>query len=226
MRVCLYTYTYTPTRTLIVEAEVVQLGADGGGAAVAQQESHFPEEDAGVVQRGDHAIIGQNLEFPADDIKEGVAAVVLSKNDVARFEFDQFAVHEALGNAAVGVFHVGDAQADLVADLVVEKIELSQLIDILNERFGTEFKPGDQLFFDSIKEDAVTDDSIRQAAIANDKENFGYVFLKALEDLFIDRMDQNEEITAKFMNEPEFKKAVGKHLLDQVYEHIHASESS
>lgn len=82
-----------------------------------------------------------------------------------------------------------------------EMIELSQLIDILNERFGTEFKPADQLFFDSIREDAAADTTLREAAMVNTMENFGYVFLKALEGLFIDRMDQNEEITAKFMNE-------------------------
>ena len=101
-----------------------------------------------------------------------------------------------------------------------EEIELSKLIDILNERFGTEFKPGDQLFFDSICEDAVADTNLRQAAIANTMENFGYVFRKALEGLFIDRMEQNEEITAKFMNEKDFQDAVTKHLLEQVYSQI------
>ena len=101
-----------------------------------------------------------------------------------------------------------------------DKIELSQLIDILNERFGTEFKPGDQLFFDSITEDAIADSSLRQAATANSMENFGYVFLKALENLFIDRMEQNEDITAKYMNDKDFKDTVGKHLLKQVYEKI------
>jgi len=105
-----------------------------------------------------------------------------------------------------------------------EMIELSQLIDILNERFGTEFKPADQLFLDSIREDATADTTLRQAAMANTMENFGYVFLKALEGLFIDRMDQNEEITAKFMNEKEFQKVVGKNLLKQVYEQIRAEE--
>lgn len=102
-----------------------------------------------------------------------------------------------------------------------EEIELSKLIDILNERFGTEFKPGDQLFFDSIKEDAAANQTIRQAAQANTLENFGYVFNKALEDFFIDRMDQNEEITAKFMNEDAFRKAVSKHLMKEVYEQVH-----
>ena len=99
-------------------------------------------------------------------------------------------------------------------------IELSQLIDILNERFGTDFKPGDQLFLESIREDAVADPEIRQAALANTMENFGYVFLKALEGLFIDRMDQNEDITARFMNDQEFQEVVGSHLLEKVYKEV------
>jgi type I restriction enzyme R subunit len=102
-----------------------------------------------------------------------------------------------------------------------EKIELSQLIDILNERFGTDFKPGDQLFFDSIREDAVADTTLRQTALANTMENFGYVFLKSLEGLFIDRMEQNEEITAKYLNEKDFQELVGQKMLKQVYEQIH-----
>ena len=107
-----------------------------------------------------------------------------------------------------------------------EMIELSQLIDILNVRFGTEFIPADQLFFDSIREDAAADTTLREAAMANTMENFGYVFLKALEGLFIDRMDQNEEITAKFMNEKEFQKIVGQDLLKKVYEQIRAEEAT
>lgn len=101
-----------------------------------------------------------------------------------------------------------------------DEIDLSKLIDILNERFGTEFRPGDQLFFDSIKEDAVADMSLRQAALANTMENFGYVFRKTLEGFFIDRMEQNEEITAKFMNEKDFREAISSKLLRDVYEKI------
>ena len=52
-------------------------------------------------------------------------------------------------------------------------------------------------------------------------ENFGFV---SLEGLFIDRMDQNEEITAKFMNDKEFQEAIGKHLLKEVYEQIRSEK--
>jgi type I restriction enzyme R subunit len=57
-------------------------------------------------------------------------------------------------------------------------------------------------------------------------ENFGYVFLKALEGLFIDRMDLNEEITAKYMNEKEFQKIAGQNLLERVYKQIRSEEAS
>jgi len=105
-----------------------------------------------------------------------------------------------------------------------EKIELSQLIEILNDRFGTDFKPADQLFFDSIKEDAAADPELQQTAEANTMENFGYVFFNALERLFIDRMEQNEEITTKFMNEKEFQNTVSKYLMKQVYEQIRSKK--
>ena len=102
-----------------------------------------------------------------------------------------------------------------------EKIKLSKLIDIVNERFGTEFKPADELFFNQIREEAVADESLRQAALANPIDNFKYVFDKALEDLIIDRMEQNEDIFAKFMNDKDFQKVVSSHLLNEVYEKIH-----
>ena len=105
-----------------------------------------------------------------------------------------------------------------------EEIELSKLIDILNERFGTEFKPGDQLFFDSIREDAIADSRLRQAALVNTMENFSYVFKKALEGLFIDRMEQNEEITTKFINEQGFRETVGQYLLREVYKQVRIEE--
>lgn len=101
-----------------------------------------------------------------------------------------------------------------------KKIGLSQLIDLLNDKFGTEFKPGDQLFFDSITEDAIADGSLRQSALANNMENFAFPFFQALEGLFIERMSQNEDIAAKFFNEGEFQEAVKTHLLKVVYDKI------
>jgi len=101
-----------------------------------------------------------------------------------------------------------------------ENVQLSKLIDILNDRFGTDFKPADQLFLDSVVEDAVADENLQQAAHANTIENFKYVFSKELESLFIDRMEQNEDIFNKFMGDPNFNQVIEEYLRKRVYEEI------
>ncbi len=58
--------------------------------------------------------------------------------------------------------------------------------------------------------------------MVNSLENFKYVFDKALEGKFIDRMDQNQEIFARYMNDPAFAKVVAEFLRKQVYEQIRA----
>jgi type I restriction enzyme R subunit len=101
-----------------------------------------------------------------------------------------------------------------------EQIELSRLIDVVNERFGTDFKPADELFFSQIREEALADSSLQQAALVNSIDNFKFVFDKALEGLFIDRMDQNQEIFARYMNDRQFQEIVAATLLRQVYKQI------
>ena len=100
------------------------------------------------------------------------------------------------------------------------QVELSRLIDQINERFGTDFTPADELFFYQIREEAIADEELRQAAQANTIENFKFVFDKALEMLFIDRMEQNEDIFARFMNDKDFQELVAEKLLREVYENI------
>ena len=100
------------------------------------------------------------------------------------------------------------------------KVELSALIEIINERFGTTFTEADELFFSQIREEAIADEALQQAATANPLEAFKLVFDKALEGLFIDRMDQNESITARFLDDKDFRGAVSRHLMKQVYEQI------
>ena len=98
-----------------------------------------------------------------------------------------------------------------------QDISLSELIDILNERFGTNFTQADQLFFDQIQEEAVESEPLQKAAAANSKEDFRYVFEKAFEGLLIDRMDGNEEIFGKLMSDKDFRDLAVEHLLGKVY---------
>ena len=101
-----------------------------------------------------------------------------------------------------------------------EALSLSRLIDVVNDRFGTDFNQADQLFFDQIVEAAVADRTLRQAAEVNPEERFELVFKNLLEALFMERMDQNEEIFARFMNDKSFQKIVTGWLSSEAYQKL------
>ncbi|TAK24845.1 MAG: type I restriction endonuclease subunit R [Chloroflexota bacterium] len=103
-----------------------------------------------------------------------------------------------------------------------DAVLLSQLIDIVNERFGTDFNQADQLFFDQIVEAAMTDESLRLAAAVNPGEKFELLFRNVLERLFVDRIDQNEEIFVRFMNDTPFQKVVTTWMADEAYRRLRA----
>ncbi len=105
-----------------------------------------------------------------------------------------------------------------------EEVLLSELIEILNDKFGTDFTQADQLFFDQIQEEAVANENLRQAAAVNSVDDFRYVFDKAFEALVIDRMEGNEDIFSKLMSDSQFRKIASEHLLHKVHCKINCHE--
>jgi type I restriction enzyme R subunit len=101
-----------------------------------------------------------------------------------------------------------------------QPVPLSQLIDVVNDRFGTDFNQADQLFFDQIVEAAMGDDGLRRAAAVNPGEKFELLFKNVLEKLFVDRMDQNEDIFMRFMNDPAFQKTVTAWMAAEAYRRL------
>ena len=101
-----------------------------------------------------------------------------------------------------------------------EAVPLSQLIDVVNERFGTDFNQADQLFFDQIVEAAMSDNGLRQAAAVNPEDKFELVFRNLLEQFFVERMDQNEEIFIRYMNDSSFQRIVGGRMASEAYRRL------
>ena len=99
-------------------------------------------------------------------------------------------------------------------------MRLSQLIDVVNDRFGTDFNQADQLFFDQIVEATMTDDGLRRAAVVNPSDKFELLFRNTLEELFVDRMDQNEEIFVRFMNDVHFQRVVTAWMAEEAYRRL------
>ena len=98
-----------------------------------------------------------------------------------------------------------------------EEVALSSLIDKLNERFGTDFKEADQLFFEQIRASAEDDENIVEAARANSLSNFTAYLDRVLDELFIDRMEGNEEIFSRVMTDKSFRTAAHEHLAEEIY---------
>jgi len=122
---------------------------------------------------------------------------------------------EVRGPAAVGTGQSQDRE-----------VELSSLIEQLNERFGTDFTKEDELFFEQIKQDAVQDEKIRQTAEANTIQNFGYVFDRMFEALVIARLDRNQDVGVKVLGNEELKRFLTERMRSEVYQRVRADQSA
>lgn len=98
-----------------------------------------------------------------------------------------------------------------------EKAALSEIITVINKRFGTEFTTADKLLFDQIEEDMVADERLAAQAKSNTIENFKFGFKEAAIDKFISRMDQNQDIFGRMMDDQDFSGLVMDYLLKKVY---------
>ena len=98
-----------------------------------------------------------------------------------------------------------------------EEALLSEIINVLNDRFGTEFEEADKLFFDQIEAELMEDEILQTQAKVNKIDTFKYAF----EDLFInkliDRMDQNQEIFEKILEDKVFGNLVKELMMKKVY---------
>jgi type I restriction enzyme R subunit len=86
-----------------------------------------------------------------------------------------------------------------------EKEHLSRIVDVMNERFGLELGDADQLLFDQFEESWAADESLAARARNNDFQNFRLVFDRTFLDTVVRRMDDNEEIFNRILDEPEFR---------------------
>ena len=100
--------------------------------------------------------------------------------------------------------------------------QLSEIIEVLNERFGTEFKADDQILFDQFIAAAKLDDEVVQRANANPLDNFALAMKSKVEGLMIDRMDQNQEIVTRYLNDPQFQDVAFRLLVRRIYDEIRA----
>ena len=107
-----------------------------------------------------------------------------------------------------------------------EKAPLSEIIENLNERFGTSLTDEDRLFFEQIKERAVRDEEVRRTASANTLEKFSLGIRDQIAGLMIERMSENDALVTQYMNDPEFQDVVFTVIAERIFEEVKAGEPS
>lgn len=112
----------------------------------------------------------------------------------------------------------GVSEAGVVYGKKEEKARLSEIVEVLNDQFGTDFDVADRLFFDQIEEEMFLNEKLCKQAQNNDKENFKYGFEEVFINTLIDRMDDNQKIFEKVMDSADFKNALQGWFLDKLYD--------
>ncbi len=106
-----------------------------------------------------------------------------------------------------------------------EEAPLSEIIKVLNERFGTQFTEEDRLFFQQIKEKACNSEQIVRTALANPLDKFELGARKLIEDMMIERMEENDQIVTRYMDDKEFQASAFPILAREIFEAVRSQSS-
>jgi len=103
-----------------------------------------------------------------------------------------------------------------------EKSPLSEIIEVLNDRFGTDFTTADKLFFDQIETELINDEKLQMQAKNNTIDNFKYGFEDTFLTKLIERMEDNQGIFEKILDDKDFGTVVKNWMLNKVYSQLNA----
>ncbi|MEG6616589.1 hypothetical protein V6C27_09200 [Peptococcaceae bacterium 1198_IL3148] len=106
----------------------------------------------------------------------------------------------------------------------LEKAPLSSIIEKLNDRFGTDFSPADQLSVEQLKEDFFQDEELARKAKTNTLDNFKYSYYKKFMDKTVDRMSQNQKFFVRILDDEKFRETLMDLMLVETYEHLRAGD--
>ena len=161
---------------------------------------HLPiVRDATIVQVGDEVALQyyrlSRIFSGAIDVKEGEVQYVKSPIEVG----------------------TGKAKDD--------QAPLSEIIEVLNERFGTHFVEEDRLFFQQIREKACNSEQIVKTALANPLDKFELGTRKLIEELMIERMAENDQIVTRYMADKEFQASAFPILAREIFDTVRSQRS-
>lgn len=106
-----------------------------------------------------------------------------------------------------------------------EKSPLSELIEHINEKFGTDFTNIDKVL-EQIVSDMDANEELRTQAKNNSREHFRFPFNDAFMDVIIDRMTQNQQFCERVLDDEKFGSTVRDLLVGVVYDRLREHPST
>ena len=103
---------------------------------------------------------------------------------------------------------------------------LSEIIERLNERFGTDFTDEDRLFFEQVKERAVRNERVRRTALANTLDKFSLGIRPEIEKLMMERMGENDALVTRYVSDKDFQNIAFEVLAREIFEAVGAGDSA
>jgi len=185
-----------------------------------------------------YAFLGQVLPFQSTELEElfYYAKVLLARlpprdEDDGGLDLGDAAVLTHIRTQLIGEHNLalGQGEGEPVPGIggggrgglhLVETVPLSQIIELLNERFGTDLTEADQVWFDQQVQAAAESDDLRRVAEQNTEEQFGYVFDRQFENVVMDRQAANDDLFRMFFDKPEFKDALTAWARHEVFTKI------
>ena len=93
----------------------------------------------------------------------------------------------------------------------------SQIIDELNERFGMNFSERDQLLFDQFEETWIADPDVVDQARVTPSKTSGWSLIRMFMGTIVGRMDDNEAIFKRVLDDEEFRRVLMDLYATRVY---------
>jgi type I restriction enzyme R subunit len=158
--------------------------------------------------------------LPKDDTDEGGdidlgSAAVLTHIRTELEAEQNVSLHEGDGEGVPGIQGGGRG-----AQHLPDKVRLSSLIEVLNDKFGLNLGPIDQIWVDQQIEVSIADHDLREVAAANTEENFAFEFDRRFADLLEERHTLNDDLFRMFFDKPEFQEALTTWARREVYRRI------
>ena len=101
---------------------------------------------------------------------------------------------------------------------------LSSILAKLNDRWGTEFTHMDKVI-EQLTADMIDDPEVKSRA-HNSLDMFSIVYDERIQDIVLDRLNQNQDFAIKYLSDPQFKADIDRMLLPLIHKRLNRNERS